>query len=221
MSILLLATPGLAATLYVGPSDTYTTINSAVSASASGDTIVVRQGTYAEDLDLRGRNLTIRSEDGPRYTILSPTQSIKLDAGTLEGFTIDPAPGTGVYVSSGSPTLSELLIMDPATYGVEVAGGSPTIVEVYVYSAGTHGFIIRSGTPTVRRCIGHDSGSYNFDFKAATTVQNSISIGANYGFVWETTASTLSNIVALDANTAATAALTSATITNGAFEDNT
>ncbi|MFZ5476570.1 MAG: MopE-related protein, partial [Myxococcota bacterium] len=220
MLLAILAGPSLAATLYVGPSDTYRTISSALSASASGDTIVVRQGTYAENVDLRSKNVTLKSEDGPRYTILSPTSSIQIDSGTLQGFTIDPAPTTAVYVPSGSPTVRQMVIMDPASYGVEVVTGTPTIEEVYVEGSGGHGFILRAGTGVVRRCVARDPVNYGFAIRGGT-VQNSIAIGGKYGFVWETTASTYDHVVAVGASIAGTAALTSATISNGAFEDNT
>ena len=52
---------GSAATIYV-PND-YGTIQGAVDAASSGDTIIVRDGTYTENVNVNKR-LTIRSENG-------------------------------------------------------------------------------------------------------------------------------------------------------------
>jgi MYXO-CTERM domain-containing protein len=222
MTLLLSLATAHAATLTVGPAATYTTIGAAVRASASGDTIRVQAGTYAEDLDLRGRNLTITSADGPAVTTLSPTLSIRLDAGTLEGFTISPAPSTAVAVASGSPTLRELYILAPSGAGVAVSGGSPTVEEVGVWDSGLSSFIVTGGTPRFVRALSYSPVTYGFQVKAASTLDNCVSIGGAYGFVFENAASTATNLVAVGASTSATAALgPAATLTNSAFEDNT
>jgi len=49
-----------AADVYVGTGETYTTIQDAVTAATAGDTIIVRDGTYNENVDV-GKELTIRS----------------------------------------------------------------------------------------------------------------------------------------------------------------
>ncbi len=220
MSLLLLLTTAHAATLDVGPGS-YATINAALAAASDGDTIRVQAGVYAEELDLRGRTLTVVSASGPAVTTLSPTRSIMLDRGTLEGFTISPAPDTAVLVPTGAPTLRELHIEGPATYGVLVAGGTPVIEEVGVWDAGMIGVIVTGGSPTVQRSMSYGAGNYGFSFKSASTVRNSIAIGGAYGFIFETAASTATNLVAVGSTTSATGALGPAsTITNGAFLDN-
>jgi len=222
MTLLLSLATAQAATLTVGPTATYTTIGAAVRASASGDTISVQAGTYAEDLDLRGRTLTVTSVDGPAVTILSPTLSIRLDGGTLEGFTISPSPSTAVAISSGSPTLRELHILSPAGAGVAISGGSPTVEEVGVWDSGLTSFIVSGGTPRLVRALSYSPVTYGFQVKAASTLNNCVSIGGAYGFVFENAASSATNLVAVGASTSATAALgPAATLTNSAFEDNT
>ena len=57
--LLLLASPSLAATLTVGSSGTYSTIQSAVNNASSGDTITIAAGTYNEDVDTKGKNLKL------------------------------------------------------------------------------------------------------------------------------------------------------------------
>ncbi|MDP2309792.1 MAG: putative metal-binding motif-containing protein [Pseudomonadota bacterium] len=220
MTLLLLVSTARAATLDVGPTAAYATINAAVTASTGGDTIRVEAGTYAEDLDLRGRNLTVVSADGPAVTVLSPTASIRLDAGTLEGFTISPAPATAVLIAGGAPTLRELYIKDPATYGVLVSGGTPLVEEVGVWNAGLTAFIVTGGEPTLQRSVSYHPTNYGFAIKSSSTLRNCVAIGGAWGFVFETEPSDAANLVAVGTTTSATGALFGSTVTNSAFRDN-
>ncbi|HJH27482.1 MAG TPA: hypothetical protein C5S37_12155 [Methanophagales archaeon] len=79
-----------AATIYVP--DNYTTIQQAVNAADAGDTIIVRDGTYKENVVV-GKRLTISSENGSASTIvpaLSSQSAFKLTADyvNLSGFTV-------------------------------------------------------------------------------------------------------------------------------------
>ncbi|MFN7145586.1 MAG: MopE-related protein, partial [Myxococcota bacterium] len=194
--------------------------NGAVAAAADGDTLRVEAGTYAEDIDLRGRDLSLVSADGPARTILSPTNPIRIDDGRLEGFTIAPAPAVAVYVTSGAPSLRELHIESPATHGVSIAGGNPLVEEVGVWNAGLHAFMITGGSPIVQRSVSYGAGNYGFAVKSASTLRSSIAIGGAWGFVFENEASTASNLVAVGTSTGAVAAMYATTITNSAFRDN-
>lgn len=69
-----LATPP--ATIRV-PAD-YSTIQQAIDAARTGDVVVVSAGTYAGDIDFRGKRITVRSVDGASKTIIdcgAPTTS--------------------------------------------------------------------------------------------------------------------------------------------------
>ncbi|HND00401.1 MAG TPA: hypothetical protein PKW90_30015, partial [Myxococcota bacterium] len=71
MFLLALLHPALSATLTVGSSGAgYTSINAAIAASSSGDTITVAAGSYSECVDMAGKNLTIQGA-GPNTTTLS------------------------------------------------------------------------------------------------------------------------------------------------------
>ena len=71
--LLLLATTALAATLTVDPADStaYATIQSAVTAASSGDTIEIAAGTYTECVDTGGKDLDLTGTSGSRATTLT------------------------------------------------------------------------------------------------------------------------------------------------------
>ncbi|WP_265581117.1 NosD domain-containing protein [Methanofollis aquaemaris] len=91
-------------TLYVdddGGEGVYTTIQAAVDAAKSVDTIVVRNGTYTENV-LVDKGLTIRAENGTEavtVTAASPTKPVfdlKADGITVEGFSVRGPTNTHV-----------------------------------------------------------------------------------------------------------------------------
>jgi len=94
-----------AAAIYVP--DDYTTIQQAVDAAdaGDGDTIIVRDGTYKEEVRVDKR-LTIRSENGSASTIVTTEElfvfRIKADYVNISGFTIKGA----TYYGSGGAGIS-------------------------------------------------------------------------------------------------------------------
>ena len=109
-----------AATIYVP--DDHGTIQAAINAAADGDTVVVRAGTYLENIDFVGKAITVKSESGPRRTVIDGTRSgsvVTFQSGegpgsVLEGFSVTNGLGAvnpyrtggGVHCESASPTLS-------------------------------------------------------------------------------------------------------------------
>ena len=78
-----------AGTIYVP--DDYEKIQWAVDNASDGDTIIVRDGIYVENIDIT-KSLTIKSENGPANCIVNGTGSnvftLKVDGIRIEGFTI-------------------------------------------------------------------------------------------------------------------------------------
>ena len=64
---------GSSAIIYVP--DDYTKIQWAVDNATSGDTIIVRDGTYTENVDVNKEHLTIKSENGAEVTIVQAASS--------------------------------------------------------------------------------------------------------------------------------------------------
>lgn len=101
---------GSAATLTVGPGQTYTTIQDAVDAAGEGDTINVKAGTYSENVDISTNNLVLKSVDGDGLAIIEGDGmdyviDITGDYGvTIDGFTIDGNGYDAVYHNGLTPT---------------------------------------------------------------------------------------------------------------------
>src|SRR5215813_10443901 len=93
------------------------TIQAAIDAAASGDTVLVSPGTYVEQIDFRGKAITVASESGPATTTINANgagsvvtfRSGESRSSLLTGFTVTGGSnlygGAGVLVSGSSPTI--------------------------------------------------------------------------------------------------------------------
>ena len=131
--IAFVASTAYGATRYVGPGETYTTIQSAIDAASGGDAIIVRDGTYSgtgnRDIDFNGRAIHLKSESGPETCVIDcqgseaePHRGCVFLSGedensVLEGFTItngcepDNYPGGGaILCASSSPVIKANII---------------------------------------------------------------------------------------------------------------
>ncbi len=124
------------AVLCVGPSGTYATVAAALTAANNGDTIQVQAGTYAERLNVTGKQVTLLGGFEPGFAARNPTANPTVidgqkggttitlsDAGdsTIDGFTITGGAakpngdgnggGSGISVTdSGAVTIRNNLI---------------------------------------------------------------------------------------------------------------
>jgi parallel beta-helix repeat protein len=110
----LLSCPVNAAELHVGAGHPYATIQAAINAAGTGDTITVHDGTYKENLIVNKSDLIIRSDNGSAVTIISSNETDKHVVNitdqtnvTLDRFTIRDARGVsqdvaGIYMHNAS-----------------------------------------------------------------------------------------------------------------------
>ncbi len=109
------------------------TIQAAIDAAASGDTVLVSDGTYKENINFKGKAITVTSVNGPATTTIDGggiTSVVIFNTGegagsVLNGFTIthgnaSPLEGGGIAVSS-SPTITNNVIT--ANTGSNGGGG--------------------------------------------------------------------------------------------------
>jgi parallel beta-helix repeat protein len=88
--------------------DDYSTIQAAVNAANPGDTIIVRDGTYTENVDVNKDYLTIKSENGAEATIVQAANSgdhvfeVTADYVDISGFTVTGAIGAAGIRLHGS-----------------------------------------------------------------------------------------------------------------------
>ncbi|MEW5994437.1 MAG: right-handed parallel beta-helix repeat-containing protein [Candidatus Zixiibacteriota bacterium] len=116
--------------------DHYPTIQGAIDAAHDGDMVIVRAGTYVENIDFLGKAITVRSESGPHLTVIDGSKKgtvvsfVKGEAAAcvLEGFTIRNGIGTdltgyGYYAGGGvlcldsSPTIIGNVFVNNACVG--------------------------------------------------------------------------------------------------------
>ncbi len=110
----------------------YPTIQAAINASVNGDTVIVYDGTYVENIDYSGKAITIQSASGAAKTIIDGGAAgmvVKFDSGegndsVLDGFTITNGAsdyGSGIYCKdSSSPTITNCVITGNAA---NITGG--------------------------------------------------------------------------------------------------
>lgn len=109
LSILVLTLAQAAPTTIQVPAD-YPTLQLAINAAGSGDTIVVAPGTYPESIIFLGKSITMTSSGGPQVTTIDGSGFLKsvityqgssgVGISTLQGFTItggDTVLGGGVF----------------------------------------------------------------------------------------------------------------------------
>jgi len=99
------------------------TVQAGIDSSVSGDTVLVAAGTYNENVDFNGKDIVLRSQDGPLVTILdgsSRSDSVvkfhnsESRAAMIIGFTITGGEGTRDFGS-------------PSGGGIKCLNASPTI----------------------------------------------------------------------------------------------
>jgi hypothetical protein len=121
------------------------TIQAGINAANNGDTILVAPGTYHENIDFKGKAITVTSSAGATTTIidggatLSTVSFISGEArnSVLSGFTIQNGGtetnlnnidgGGGVFVNASAPTILNNIITENACNGIQVDFGAALV----------------------------------------------------------------------------------------------
>ncbi len=155
----------------------YPNIQAAINVCSDGDEVIVADGVYSgsnnRNWEIIGLNITVRSENGPQFTIIdckgpySPEyrNGILLDSGCIDGFTITNARGTvenRVFPLNitGDCVVKNCIIANnvgPFGAGIYCVGGNPTINSCTILgnSAQQNGggiFCLRSD-PHIVNCV--------------------------------------------------------------------
>ncbi len=115
--------PAISSEIYVP--DDYSTIQAAIDATVDGDTVIVRPGTYTEEIEFNGKAIELRSEQGAPVTIIEGVVDF-VDGedrrSVLDGFTVrnGPANHPGIYCMYSSPTIMNNIIRDRPDWGILV-----------------------------------------------------------------------------------------------------
>jgi hypothetical protein len=184
---LFISSPAVAATYYVP--DDFSTVQAALDAAANGDTIIVRDGVYTgegnKNLDMKGKALTLRSENGPENCIVDiQGDNTNNDRGfyfhtgetsdsVVDGFSIingygfgEPRAGGGVCCSNSSPTIRNCrLTNNKGGYGgaIYCYQSSATIVSCAISENGAYygsGIYCEYSSPRIINCSLNSNGWY-------------------------------------------------------------
>ncbi len=138
--VLGIAASARAATIHV-PAD-QPTIQAGIDAATNGDTVLVAAGTYKENIDFKGKAITVISESGAAQTIIDGSQgqgpAVSFTSGEtrqsiLSGFTVQnggsEASGQagGIVMEGSQPSLVNDIITQSHCYGVWILSSSPMI----------------------------------------------------------------------------------------------
>lgn len=134
-------------TLYVGSGEAFTTIQAAIDAAAAGDTIMVRPGAYAENINI-DKSLTLLSTDGRDSTTITGQGSSAL------GTVVIPHGVSGVRIGDAGQGFT-IVGIDNASPGVESAA---------VYLQGAKSDISIEGNDVVANGDAGLSGEFGYTF---------------------------------------------------------
>ncbi|MFH1998404.1 MAG: right-handed parallel beta-helix repeat-containing protein, partial [Planctomycetota bacterium] len=102
--------------------DDYSSIQEAIDVAMNGDTVLVKPGTYLENIDFKGKAITVKSDQGASVTVVDGNghnaSVVTCNSGegpdsVLDGFTVTNSihtdDGGGMYNVSSSPTVTHCI----------------------------------------------------------------------------------------------------------------
>jgi parallel beta-helix repeat protein len=163
MAVAVIVMPATATVIHV-PSQ-QSTIQGAMYMASNGDTILVAAGTYSEHFSYLGKNILLKSEDGPEATIIQAANAnrpiVRFQSGeprtaTLEGFTVREAYDSSavVVIGSGATLKGNIFINNTSEMShVHENGGG-------IYAADGDTLVVLDNTFVSNRINGSGAGVY-------------------------------------------------------------
>jgi parallel beta-helix repeat protein len=153
-----------------GPAD-FDSIQAAIDYSWHGDIIIVKPGTYNENVSFSGRALTLTSEDPNDPAVVESTM-ISVESGygvtfdfdegnesVLTGFTIT---GRGIYCYASSPTISKNVIKECNSRGIYGREDAAPIISHNTISSNQGRAIDWSAGPVTNNIIQYNDGAISW-----------------------------------------------------------
>jgi len=130
LAIFALVSTAQGATIHV-PAD-QPTIQDGIDAAVNGDTVLVAPGTYVENIDFKGKAITVKSKLGPKVTVIDGGNPLDPDYGScvlfVNGEGVDSVLD-GFTLTNGTGTLRIYSYTDYFGGGILCDGSSPTITN--------------------------------------------------------------------------------------------
>ena len=165
---LLVCLPASAAAINV-PAD-FPTIQAGIDAAVDGDTVLVADGTYVENIDFLGKAITVESSDGPEVTIIDGSKPEHWEYGSV------------VYFWTGEKT-------DSVLRGFTITGGrgtyfmfEPWLGITYIYRIGA-GIYCSEASPTITNniIVSNKIARNNFYFISSSQLLPGVSVNVFQG----------------------------------------
>jgi hypothetical protein len=174
--VAVLTIPALAYSATITVPDDYAKIQDAIDAAATGDTVTVKPGIYQENIDFKGKAVTVRSEQGANVTVIdgrhnnASVVTCKSGEGpdsVLDGFTVTNSihteDGGGMYNESSSPTVTHCIFTKNWVNSIGRAGGGMCNIDSHPvvthcdfitnYAGSGAGMYNDNSSPTVTDCL--------------------------------------------------------------------
>ena len=232
-----------AATLTVGMSGQYKTIQDAVNNANPGDTVLVADGTYTgpknRDIDFGGIDLIVKSASGDPTRCLIDCQQAgrgfaiqngETSASVIAGFTImngkTSSSGGGIFVTNNSnPNVMNCVFTNNTasgngggTYGVSVTNGAFNGNSAASSGGGMYGGTATNCTFTGNLAVSGGGGAFNITATNCTFTGNTAASNNNVGGGMES--GTATNCTFIDNSAFYGGGMESGKATNCVFTDN-
>ncbi len=193
LSILVVAfvTQAAVATVINVPGD-QPTIQAGINAASNGDIVLVSDGTYDEQIDFQGKNIVVRSANGPEYTeilgsaINNPSHpTVLLDKGetvdaVLQGFTLRGGP-IAIF-ATGAPTIKRNILTDQTydSWAALVIEGGGRIINNTICHGANGGIACYSSSAIIKNNIIVNNAHYGIFGSVVGTYNDVYGSPSNY-----------------------------------------